>query len=285
MRRRQPVRRLGAAGRSGQVDWVAALIAGAPLEDIHCDPYETQAADRSTESRSNWTFTGGGVVPRVQEMLLEDKTAVVYGGGGVIGGATVRAHTDSVAAAGGGIDIAFNAVGIPHVQGMPFAELSVADYLHPITAFCRSNFVTAQAVTRHMVEQRSGVILTISTLGSRTAFPGTMGYAATCAALEATTRVLAAELGPSGVRAVCLMSDMIPEAAAMGSYSHDVFEPIAERMGLTMDEFLASPADRSLLDRWPSVSDVAEAAVFVASDRAAAMTGTVVNLTAGSHVD
>lgn len=80
------------------------------------------------------------------------------------------------------VDVALNAIGIPHVQGTPFADLSVDDYLHPITAYCRTNFVTAQA-------------------------------------------------------------------------------------------------DRTLLGRWPTLADVAEAAAFVASDRAAATTGTVVNLT------
>jgi NAD(P)-dependent dehydrogenase (short-subunit alcohol dehydrogenase family) len=136
-----------------------------------------------------------------------------------------------------------------------------------------------------MVARGSGVILTISTSGSRLAIPGTLGYSTTCAAIEATTRVLAAELGHSGVRVVCLMPDMIPEAAKRGSHSRDVLRPVAERLGLTIDEFFDSPPDRMLLGRWPALADVAEAAAFVASDRAAATTGTVVNLTAGSVVD
>ncbi len=265
-------------------------------------------------------------------MLLENKTAVVYGGGGAIGGAAARAfaregarvhlagrtpakleavareiqadggaaevarldaldegavreHADAVATQVGGIDVALNAIGIPHVQGTAFAELSSDDYLHPITAYCRTNFVTAQAVARHMVAQGSGVILTISTSGSRLAVPGTVGYSTACAAIEATTRILAAELGPSGIRVVCLLSDMIPEAGKMGSHSRAVFQPVAESLGLTVDEFLAAPADRTLLGRWPTLADVAEAAAFVASDRAAATTGTVVNLTAGSVVN
>jgi 3-oxoacyl-[acyl-carrier protein] reductase len=266
-------------------------------------------------------------------MLLENKTAIVYGGGGTIGGAVartfaregacvylagrtlakleavardieeaggdaevaridafdeaaVREHVDAVAARAGGIDVALNAIGIQHVQGTPFAQLTLDEYMHPITAYSRTNFVTAQAVARHMVAQGSGVILTISTSGSRLAIPGAfyLGYGTASAAIEATTRILAAELGPSGVRVVCLLPDMIPEAGTKGSHSRAVFQPVAERLGLTIDEFLAAPADRSLLGRWPTLADVAEAAAFVASDRAAAMTGTVVNLTAGSIV-
>jgi 3-oxoacyl-[acyl-carrier protein] reductase len=267
-------------------------------------------------------------------VLLENKTAVVYGGGGAIGGAAARVfaregarvhlagrtpakleavardiranggsaevvrvdaldetvvheHADELASRAGGIDVALNAVGIPHVQGTPFSELALDDYLHPISAYCRTNFITAQAVARHMVAHGSGVILNISTSGSRLAIPGAsyLGYGTACAAIEATTRILAAELGSSGVRVVCLMPDMIPEAGIMGSHSRDVFQPVAENLGLTIDEFLAAPAERSLLHRWPTLADVAEAAAFVASDRAAATTGTVVNLTAGSIVN
>ena len=148
------------------------------------------------------------------EMLLENKNAVIYGGGGAIGGAVALAfaregarvflagrtrakleavaqdisvaggvaetaevdaldeqavdrHADAVAAKVGGIDIALNAVGILHVQGTPFAELSFEDYAHPLAAYTRTNFITAKAVARHMVKQRSGVILTLSRPGSR----------------------------------------------------------------------------------------------------------------------
>ena len=44
-------------------------------------------------------------------------------------------HADAVAAKAGGIDIALNAVGILHVQGTPFVELSFQDYADPITAY------------------------------------------------------------------------------------------------------------------------------------------------------
>lgn len=111
-------------------------------------------------------------------MLLQSKNAVIYGGGGAIGGAVARAfaregakvflagrtlakldqvareisaaggmaetaivdaldekaidkHADAVAAKAGGIDVALNAVGILHVQGTPFADLSFQDYSYP----------------------------------------------------------------------------------------------------------------------------------------------------------
>jgi NAD(P)-dependent dehydrogenase (short-subunit alcohol dehydrogenase family) len=176
------------------------------------------------------------------EMLLQDKTAVIYGGGGAIGGAAARAfaregarvflagrtlatlervaneivtaggraetaevdalnegavdeHADVVAASTGRIDIALNAIGIPHVQGTPFAALSAEDYAHPITAYTRTNFLTAKAVARHMVKQGSGVILTLSTSGSQLSGQGFLGYGVTCGAIETFSRILTGELG------------------------------------------------------------------------------------------
>ncbi|MEV0459915.1 SDR family NAD(P)-dependent oxidoreductase [Catellatospora methionotrophica] len=265
-------------------------------------------------------------------MLLANKNAVVYGGGGAIGGAVARAfaqegatvylagrtrskleavaeairadggaaevaevdaldeqavgdHADLMAKAAGSIDIALNAVGIMHVQGTPLAELSLEDFLHPITAYTRAQFVTAKAVSRHMTRQGSGVILSLSTPGSKLPGPGFLGFGVTCAAIEATSRLLAGELGGSGVRVVCLRPDAVPEAIAAGSYSRDVFEPIAARAGVPLTDMLAGAAGNTLLKRLPTLDDVANMAVFLASDRAAAVTGTVANMTCGSLVD
>ena len=66
---------------------------------------------------------------------------------------SVEAHAEAVAAKAGGIDIALNAVGIFHVQGTPFAELSLEDFAHPIASYTRTNFITAKAVTRHMAKK------------------------------------------------------------------------------------------------------------------------------------
>ena len=264
--------------------------------------------------------------------LLEGKAAVVYGGGGAIGGAVARAfaregarvflagrsaakmervvrdigaagglaeaaqvdaldaaaverHADEVAAKAGGIDVALNALGIVHVQGTPFAELSLEDYAKPIESYTRTNFLTAKAVTRHMTRRSKGVILTLSTPGSRMAGIGFLGYGVTCAAIEGFSRILAAELGPSGVRVVCLRPDAIPQALAQ-SHSREVFQGFAERAGVSVEAMLAERAKTgTLLGRFPTLEQVADYAAFAASDRAGAMTGAIANLTCGSLVD
>jgi 3-oxoacyl-[acyl-carrier protein] reductase len=262
-------------------------------------------------------------------MMLEDKTAVIYGGGGAIGGAVSRAfagagahvylagrsgarleevandigdaaevaevdalderavaeHADAVAADAGGIDIALNAVSFPHVSATPLAELAVEEVMHPIDSFLRTNLITAKATARHMTARRSGAILTLSTAGSRFARPGNLGYGTTCAAIEQMTQRLAVELGPSGVRVVCLRPTAIADAASNGSYTGELFAPLAAAAGVSVEQMLAQwGEDQTLLGRLPTLAQVADAAVFLASDRAGAITGAVTDLTSGNAV-
>ena len=112
-----------------------------------------------------------------------------------------------------------------------------------------------------------------------------MGFGVACAAVEALSRHLAGELGPRGIRVVCLRSDAIPEAITNGSHSRDVFRLHAENAGVWPEELLAQLERGTLLRRLPTLAEVANVAVFMASDHAGAMTGTVANLSCGSLID
>jgi NAD(P)-dependent dehydrogenase (short-subunit alcohol dehydrogenase family) len=143
----------------------------------------------------------------------------------------------------------------------------------PVVTGVKTHFLTAIAAARHMVQQRSGVILTLSSSaaglsGRDRRYHLTGGFAIACAAIEALTRSLAGELGPQGIRVVCLRSDAIPE-----TWPTDHIE------SRTYME------NGTVLGRLPTLDEVANAAVFLASDRASAMTGTIANLTCGSIMD
>ena len=136
-----------------------------------------------------------------------------------------------------------------------------------------------------MTARRSGVILTLSTAGARFARPGNLGFGTTCAAIEQMTQRLAAELGPSGVRVVCLRPTAIADAPASGSFTGEVFAPLAAASGVGVEQMLAQwGEDQTLLGRLPTLAQVADAAVFLASDRAGAITGAVTDLTSGNAV-
>ncbi|MBS1672623.1 MAG: SDR family oxidoreductase [Actinobacteria bacterium] len=264
-------------------------------------------------------------------MLLQNKVAIIHGGGGSIGSAAARVfaregarlflagrslprleqaaaaaraegaevsialvdaadqgevdrHVDRVAEQAGRIDIALNAVGFDHVQGRAIAETSLDEYLHPVIGYLRTNFVTAKAAARHMVAQQGGVILTISTPGARLTGRGLIGNAAQSAGLEGFSRALAGEVGPDGVRVVCVRPHAISDALAT-SYTRDMFGRIAAAGEVPMDEWIRGLAGATLLGRLPVLDEVAEYLAFAASDRAASITGAVANLTAGALVD
>jgi 3-oxoacyl-[acyl-carrier protein] reductase len=82
------------------------------------------------------------------------------------------------------------------------------------------------------------------------------------------------------------MPDAVPEALERPSHTRTVFGRIADRLGTTPQAMLAERARKAtLLGRLPTLDEVAETTAFLASPRAGAMTGSVVNLTCGSVTD
>jgi NAD(P)-dependent dehydrogenase (short-subunit alcohol dehydrogenase family) len=196
----------------------------------------------------------------------------------------VTEHADAVAARAGGIDVALNAASFPYASA-PLARLTVDEVMHPIEASVRANLITAKAVAPHMTARGSGTIMTLSTAGARFARPGNLGFGTACAAIEQMTQRLAVELGPSGVRVVCLRPHAASDAPAHGSYTGEVFAPLAAASGVGLEQLLAQwGEDATLLGRLPTLTQVADAAVFLASDHAAAITGAVLDLTCGNAI-
>ena len=196
----------------------------------------------------------------------------------------INDHLDTVAEKFGSIDISFNATGIPQtgIQGIPLARLSAENFVLPIATYAKSNFQTAKAAAKHMVAKGAGVILTLTATPSRLAAPLVGGMAPAWAAIESLTRTLAGELGPLGIRVICLRSDGMPETDTIT----EVFGLHAEGAGMPSNkEFQRLMESITLLKRLPKLSEVANVAAFMASDQASAMTGTVVNLSCGSVVD
>ncbi len=254
-------------------------------------------------------------------MLLQDKVAVIYGAGGAVGGAAARtfaregarvvlagrtaesleavageiraagglaevavvdaldpgaveAHLDALVAATGRIDVSLNATHPGAVMGQPLREMTVDDFTRSAENALRLNFCTGTAAARRMAAAGSGVIVTLSTStsglsGRDRRYHASGGFGPACAAVEEFTRGLAGEVGPFGVRVVCLRPDALPETWGIPE-------------GEPAPASFAYMTDGTALGRLPTLQQVADTAAFVASDRAGAMTGAIVNLTCGS---
>lgn len=190
---------------------------------------------------------------------------------------------ESVRQQAGSVDISYNAIGIPQegIQGRPLAELPVEQFLLPVTTYARAHFLTARAAIRRMVPQKSGVILMHTPEPARIGAPLVGGMGPAWAAMEGFNRALSAEVGAYGVRCVCLRTTGIPETGTIDV----VFGLHAKAIGIPREEFLAMVEGMTHRRKSTSLAELASVAAFIASDRAAAMTGTVANLTGGIIVD
>lgn len=254
-------------------------------------------------------------------MLLKNRNAVIYGAGGSLGGAFARAFADAGAtvyvtghhiepvqqlaneinAAGGkavaaqidamveqqvndylsglvaeghSIDISFNAIGWKDVQNFPLTEMQLSDFLQPIHISTQTNFITSTAAGRIMSKQGSGVILSLTATPGGIGYPNTGGFGVACCAIESLSRNLAAELGVYGVRVVNIRSG--------GSPDSKVFKDAIEFGGEQVPEFLKKLRDDTMLKKLPLMKDIANTAVFLASNMAATITGCTIDVTAGT---
>ena len=226
--------------------------------------------------------------------MLKGKTAVIYGGAGVVGSAIAKeliAEGARVVLAGrtgekvaatafwlgaeyavldagdrdaveaharelGRIDISVNAVGFySGDRGTPLVDLSVDDFSAPIAGYSRANFVTATVAARIMAVQGDGVIVTLSNAAA-THPSSTGGFGIACAAVESLSLQLAAELEGSGVRVVCIRPDDMPETALLGSFTRRLWRNAVGAGSL--DERLA-------IARGPRLAEVTKRVVSVAS--------------------
>jgi len=269
-------------------------------------------------------------------MLLEKKTAVIYGAGGAVGGAVARAfaregakvfltgrylskveavakdilaangsaeaasvdalderdverHLDAVVERAGGIDISFNAIGVPAsvvadqgMQGVPLSDLSVESFSLPIATYTRAHFLTGRGAARRMAQtKQSGVILMHTPEPARIGVPLLGGMGPAWAAMEAMCRSFSAELAAYGIRAVCLRSTGLPETHTI----EIIFGIHAKVLGIPREGFQKLMEGMGHTRRSTTLQELTNAAVFLASDLAAGMTGTVANLTGGKTSD
>jgi NAD(P)-dependent dehydrogenase (short-subunit alcohol dehydrogenase family) len=234
---------------------------------------------------ANLFLTGHKLAP--VEVVAEE----IVSGGGSAQAAEVNAlderavdkHLRSVIDTAGRVDISFNAVGSPdtNIVGVPLVELDVEQFSLPIATYATSYFLTARLAARHMVSNKSGVIMRVTALHSRTGIPLVGGYGPAMAAMEALTRGLSAELAPQGIRVVGLRPQAMPETGTI----KEAFEPRAEASGMTWEQWQEMLASKTHPRRLMALEEMANVAVFVASDKATGITGTILNLTMGSLDD
>jgi 3-oxoacyl-[acyl-carrier protein] reductase len=132
-----------------------------------------------------------------------------------------------------------------------------------------------------MVKQHSGVIIFLTGISARGHVQGATAIGAAFGAIESLTENLETELGPAGIRVVCLRTTANTDSRAI----QETVAALASAMNVSKDQMIAQLAGMNFLKVPASVSDTAKAAVLIAPDRGRLITGTVVNSTAGAALD
>lgn len=189
---------------------------------------------------------------------------------------SVEKHAKDVVSKAGTIDVTFNLITRGDVQGVPLVQMTPDDLLRAVINGLRSSFLTSRAASRPMIKQGSGVILHLNSASGDGAQPGMGSTGPADAATESLMRYLAAELGPSGIRVCGIWTAGVAE-----TLTQEKLAAVAGENAPPVEAALAGIAAGAALRRTPRLADVADAAAFLASDRAAGVTATMLNVTSG----
>ena len=216
---------------------------------------------------------GATVVVADFDEAAANETATAFGGHAVRCDVTVRddveAAVEAAVTAGGSLDILVTCAGI--IRDNMLFKLTDEDWDSVIDTHLNGSFYAARAAQKHMVEQKSGKIVLISStsaLGNR----GQTNYSTAKAGLQGMTKTLALELGPFNVNVNCVAPGFI--ATAMTRQT-------AERMGVPFDQFMEAVAAQTPLRRVGLPEDVAGTIAYLCSEDASYVSGQVIYVAGG----
>lgn len=191
--------------------------------------------------------------------------AIVAAGGEAISigcrveqGDAVSAAFAEVADTLGPVDILVNNAGVS--KPMATLQMTEDNWNEHMDVNCKAIFLCSQAAARQMKDNGGGNIVNIGSILGRNAFPATLGYCASKAAVDHMTRVMAIEWARYAIRVNCVVP---------GYIRTDLIDQLARDGKLALNDLEQRTPQRRL----GSGQDIANAVRFVASEDAGFMTG------------
>ena len=175
----------------------------------------------------------------------------------------------------GRVDILVNNSGITGPT-TPLWNISLAEWEETFAVNVTGTYLCCRAFLPAMIEKRSGSIIMIGSMTGKRPLFGRTPYAGSKLALVGIARTLAWEVGPYGIRV-----NVISPGAVEGERIKRVVREMAVSQGISEDEAFRQFTSNSPLGRIVPPEDIAAAAVFLASEKAASITGEDLNVSSG----
>ncbi len=169
----------------------------------------------------------------------------------------------------GRIDILVNNAGINLKKD--FIEVSDEEFQNILTTNLTAVFCMSREVVKHMLQNKSGCIINISSMAAQYGLPKVIAYSASKSAIDGMTRAMAVELSPKGIRINAIAPGFIYSAMTEKALNSDP-ERKAKVFGRTPMGIMGQP------------EDIAAAAWFLASDAAKFITGVILPVDGGNSI-
>jgi 3-oxoacyl-[acyl-carrier protein] reductase len=216
-------------------------------------------------------------VELVEEAAAQIGDAAIAVRADVTSEADVAAMVDVAMTRWGQVDIMMNNAAVPGTDKFIW-EQTLENWNATIAVDLTAAMLCSREVLRRsMMERRSGVILNFSSTAGWNGMPRKSHYSAAKAGLRTLTKVIAQEVGSYGIRCNCVVPGQI-ETALLKAW----IERTAKEQGVSYEERLQTTLKDMALKIVSTPEDVANLALFLASDAARTITGQSINVDAGN---
>ena len=161
---------------------------------------------------------------------------------------------------------------------LPVEEYPLAEFDRVVAVHLRAAFLLSQLVLPGMYDRQRGVILNISSISAKAAYSWGSGYAAAKAGLLGLTRYNAAEAARKGVRVNAICPGPVTET----EMSKTLGAELAHKLNINQEQQLTGFLNSILQGRGQTAKEIAEAALFLCSNQASAITGQAINVDGGA---
>ena len=182
---------------------------------------------------------------------------------------SIPAFINSVVEQFGRIDILVNNAGINMKK--EFTEVTDEDFQHIIGTNLSAVFSISREVVKHMLINKSGSIINISSMAAQYGIPKVIAYTASKTAIDGITRAMAVELSPQGIRVNAIAPGFIYSEMTAKALDSD-----PERKGKVFG--------RTPMGKMGQPEDIGEAAYYLASDAAKYVTGVILPVDGGNSI-